>query len=269
MNWYRAKTILIVFFILMNIFLLANLIYSTKKSTVVTPEIISSTINVLARNNIEIDASLIPEKTVSMKSFEMKNSVSDKVGLAKILCGDTAVMVSDNIYSGKNGTMEFIGDRFVFTSSDLCPFNAGDNYETYISELMKNCGIDLSAAQLTTQQDTDSSVLTFINNINEYRIFDSYIKAVISQGGKLHSIEGIWFSEPVSISGRLSLKSITGVLIDFILEPNRPQGKNVITKLELGYTASDTNIYHETTVLLPVWQITLSDGSTYCIDTRE
>lgn len=269
MNWYKAKTILIVFFICMNVFLLANLIYSARQSSIVTPEIISSTVDVLSRNDIEINPELIPQKTVSMKSFEMKNAVSDKNTLSKSLCGGSTTQVSDNTYSGAEGTVVFSGDKFSFTASERCTLNTAGDIKAFVTELMKRSDIDLSSAQYSETVDANGTTAYFTNVINGYRIFDSCVTASASPDGKLLSVSGIWFCEPSSVSGTLPLKSITGILIDFILEPNRPKEKNTIMSLELGYTASDADIYHETTVLVPVWQIKLSDGSTYCIDTRE
>lgn len=269
MNWYRAKTILIVFFICMNAFLLANLIYSAKKSNMVTPEIISSTIEVLERNNIHIDTSLIPQKTVSVKSTEMKNIITDKSSFAATFCGGGTTMSQTDSYSGTGGKLEYFGDKFVFTPS--VPFDniSPENAESDVKRVLADFNIDVSRLSADIYKDGENTIVSFTNEINDYKIFDSYIKTIINPNGNITSVEGVWFTESSKASGRISLKSVTGVLVDFILEPNRPSKKNIITKLELGYTASDDDIYHESTVLIPVWQITLDDGSKYCIDTRE
>lgn len=269
MNWYRAKTILIVFFICMNAFLLANLIYSAKKSNMVTPEIISSTIQVLERNNIHIDTSLIPQKTVSVKSVEMKNIITDKSAFAAMFCGGGTTMSQSDSYIGTVGKLEYFGDKFVFTPS--VPFDnvSSENTENDVKRVLSDFNIDVSQLSADIRKNGENTIVTFTNEINDYKIFDSYIKTVINPNGNIISVEGVWFIESSKTSGRISLKNVTGVLIDFILEPKRPHEKNTITKLELGYTASDDDIYHESTVLIPVWQITLDDGSSYCIDTRE
>ncbi len=269
MNWYRAKTILIVFFVCMNVFLLVNLIYSTNKASVVTPEIINSTIEILKKNDIEIPPELIPVKTVSMPSVEMKNVFANKDIFAETFCGNDVTEKENDTYAGSGGTVRFEGDKFTFMPVSMKNRTDGSDVRECTEMLLADFGINVSFAECIEHSENGNIVLKFKNSINKYKIFDSYINVQINQSGDVLCIDGVWFGEQSNSGRNIPLKSVTGVLIDFILQPQRPTGKNVIEKLELGYTASDADVYHETTVLIPVWQITLSDGKVYCIDTRE
>lgn len=268
MNWYRAKTILIVFFVCMNVFLLVNLIYTTNKANIVTPEVIASTVEVLEKNNIHISAEKIPEKTISLNSFEMKNVFSDKEKFAKNFCGEDAVLDAENIYKGKNGTISYESDRFIFTPISMKNSTNGKDMCDSVKILLSEFGIDVSDAECIEYNENGNTVIHFKNTIDGYKIFDSYIKVFVDSSSNITCIDGAWFEKISKSSTRLSLKSVTSVLVDFILNPKRTQGENIIEKLELGYVASDDGIYHESTVLIPVWQITLTDGSSYCMDTR-
>lgn len=268
MNWYRAKTILIVFFVCMNVFLLVNLIYTTNKANIVTPEVIASTVEVLKKNNIHIEADIIPQKTISLNSFEMRNIFSDKENFAKVFCGFDASSVEENIYKGTNGTMVFANDRFTFTPISVKNNTNGKDICDSVKILLSEFGIDVSGAECIEYSENANTVVHFKNMIDGCKIFDSYIKVVVDEKSDIVCIDGVWFEKVSKSNTRLTLKSVTGVLVDFILNPERTSGENVIEKLELGYVASDDGIYHESTVLIPVWQITLSDGSSYCMDTR-
>lgn len=268
MYWYRAKTILIIFFICMNVFLLVNLMYTTNKSNIVTPEIISSTVDILSRNGIKISPEIIPAKTSSLKTAEMTNAITDKDVFAQYMCGDDIRSVSEDSFEGKNGNLSMHGDKFIFVPSSQWSFKAYS--ETIETEFLTNAGVDFSDSIKEEITSGDKKIIRYINTINGYKIFDSYIKITVnSSSNDVETIEGVWFNKTGRLGSTIALKSVTGVLIDFILTPGRTQGDTSVTSLELGYTSSDDDIYHQSTVLLPVWNITLNDGTSYCIDTRE
>ena len=62
MNWYKAKTILIVFFLMTNVFLLVNILTAAGKAAAIPEEIIDSTVQILAGKQITIDKTRIPRE---------------------------------------------------------------------------------------------------------------------------------------------------------------------------------------------------------------
>ena len=72
MNWSRAKTILIILFLCTNVFLLTALALSSVNKSVVSEEIISSTVDILERNGVKISAGIIPEKSEILPVIDLQ-----------------------------------------------------------------------------------------------------------------------------------------------------------------------------------------------------
>lgn len=275
MNWYKAKTILIVFFIIMNSVLLGNLIYSADKATVITPEIIDATINILENNNIKIDKSIIPIKTYDIPYAEVRNIIQDyDLFVGKFF--NEYIKSEDNMtYQNENQTILFYGDKFSYSLKNPdASFETTSLSDSNAIEIAKKIcefyDFDISHALTSISLSDDMFYVTVVNTINKKPIFDSTLVITLCKDG-LVSINGSWFEENDSqlIKTKLSLKSVTGVLVDFILEPNRPEYTNEITNLQLGYSTYEAETFHKTIALIPTWQISLNDGSTYYLDTRD
>ncbi|MCX7715283.1 MAG: two-component system regulatory protein YycI [Clostridia bacterium] len=274
MNWYRAKTILIVFFLIMNIFLLSNIIYSANKASFVTPEIINSTIEVLAKNDITIDYATIPSKKTNIYYEEADNIIADNDDFAEKILGNYT-KIDNGMFYGDTGTLTIDGDFFRFTaysplySDELSDINESNSSEKAIN-IMKRYGFDINKIYTKAETIDNAYIVTIIKKLNDKPLFSSQIRVSLSKDG-LQGFDGTWFNETKTklLKNKISLKNITGVLVDFILNQDRPKTPVSITQINLGYYAGESSVYHKSVVLIPVWEITLNDGSHYYLDARE
>ena len=270
MNWSRVKTVLIILFLCTDIFLLGIYFTSKYSSSVISDDVIASTIQVLKNNNITVDPSVIPKKMSDIQYAEAENVIPDYEAFAKNLLGDQMQKI-DFGYESNRGKVTFYGDRFnfikntdVYLTSDIMTVNDEKTAKDVASMELKNLGFNLDNAKTSVTTSEFGYSILFENSANGLPIFNSQVTAVVSKNG-LTSVSGIWFNETLSQDGTSSVKSITSALIDFIPQVST---KTQITGIELGYNIFDRTSYHKSATLIPVWKITTKDGNTYLLDAR-
>ncbi len=251
MNWYKAKTILIVFFIFTNAFLFYNVVKSSKGKSSVSEEIVTYTEMILKNNGITIDGDIIPRKSFKAEQFEADNIITGYEEFAKKTLGENTAKLSDNVYQSELGMIEYAGDSFKMTV-------AGDGADEL--SLLKEHNINIS--------DYEYINGVFKKKVNDLYVFNSEITVSQNEQGK-SIISGVWFEKNSnSIAGGSSMKPITSVLIDFISSPERPQGNIEITGLKWGYMTYDTQDFHKSIVPVPAWKIELANGNHVFMDAR-
>lgn len=276
MNWSKAKTILIIFFILLDAVLLIDIIYTNNETEFISSDIIASTAQILSNNNIQIDANLIPHKTSSMKTIEVSNIIDDYISFSKrMLRTEQISQENENIYTASGQKITFSADLFYYEAetpvlSELTQNINVSNAETIATRILKQYGFDMADIESVVEQRNDSYMVKLTKLIGQTPVFDSSVFIELSSRG-VSKIYGSWFI-PVKqghMSKILSLRSAVSILIDFITNPIRPQEQVSITGLRSGYAIYENTQYHRTIILVPVWQITLDNGLSYCLDARQ
>lgn len=267
MNWSRAKTILIILFLLADLFLLVNLVTSTYKSTAVTPEIIASTKQILKNQGIKIDTSLIPANVNPAPYAEADNVITDYDAFSKLFLGENFVKTGDFLYESNIGTLSFTGDSFSFEAKSSPDNTILDekSAQSAVLTFLKGKGFDLSKAELYSEKTADGFTIILKNTVNSLPLFNSVITATVSRNNVV-KLSGSWFNH-IGVKGAVNeLKTVTSILIDFI--PMVTATPTEITGLEIGYIVPDSSIYHKSAVLIPVWQITEANGLQHYPDAR-
>lgn len=262
MNWSRAKTILIALFLIVDLFLLTTIL---KGSDRISPEIISSTVEVLKNNGITIDKGIIPEKSQRTPYSEVENVITSYDEFAALLLGDDITLSSDNSFSADSKKISFSGNSFVYENSiSVNDISNDKNPQTIAAEFLKSIGFDLSEAKVSSQRQGKSTNITFNNYSNSLPIFNSSVTVSVS-GEIVTSVSGMWFNRINTNEPDTALKSITSILIDSVSDFEKGTR---ITSLHLGYTLPDSTTFHKSAVLIPVWQITTEAGQLYHPDAR-
>ena len=273
MNWSKAKTILIIFFICTNLFLLLTITMSAGRTSIVTDDIAASTIAILKNNRIYIDSETIPRKTHSIPMMKVKNFVSEYETFAKTFAGENAVLTDNNAYSGSRGTIRFEGDYFEFvaaegTFSEETKRLSAASAVQVANDIMKKLGFSDSNAVCSVSVDNDKTTAKFTRKKDSLCYFNSDITLVMTSSG-LEKIYGTWFLDESALPDKVVMKSVTGVLIDYISLTNRPTVDEKITSLDLGYAILEDGIYHKEAVMTPCWRITLDNGETYVLNAAD
>lgn len=270
MNWSRVKTIFIILFLISDLFLLALLAISNRSLSAVSPEVIESTVQILGNNNIYIDPGIIPKKVESAPYAEAENVISDHAAFAKVLLGDSATETDVNIYESESGSLTITGNSFVYSANPAVSKEAlhdARDIEKTASDFLKNIGFDLSHAKSKSEKTDAGYAVTFSNYANGLPIFNSSVTVLFS-GKSIASASGTWFNL-IDASGQdNTLKSVTSMLIDLIPQVDTSAGKVTISSLALGYNIPESNSYHKSAMLVPVWQVIEEGGRQHFPDAR-
>ena len=260
MNWSKAKTILILFFLIVDSFLLYQIVVTNRDKNYVSDDIINNTITILKNNNINIEYDVIPNKKGTEKLFESDNIISDYETFAKLFLGEDITKLSDTAYTAPSGKIEFWGDKFRFTSSSIL-FDEKPGKKDIIA-FFKGKGIILTGCEF--YEDDIASYLK--KTENKLEVFNSFIKV---ENTDKTVISGLWFERKNDgFSSSSELKSSTSALIDFISSADRGNGEITITNIQKGYNIYEPKTFHKSILPVPVWKIDHTTSSAY-IDARK
>lgn len=263
MNWSRAKTILIFLFLATAIFQLTVLFSSDKKANKVSPDVISATVEILAKNNISINEKIIPNRNYSLPLISADNAIIDYTEFAESVLGEDIIPKENNEFSSSLGSIRFYSNRFNYTPSDTDTIKA-DNILKSCTEFLTNLGFDLSEYNEQQTKTDDQVKIEFTNAADGYPVFNSQIQVSV-KNNKIVNAQGTWFNI-TDKDTPIRLKSITAVLIDLLKE--EIQKPATITDIQLGYTIPESNVFQKSVILIPAWQITFEDGNKITIDAR-
>ncbi len=267
MNWYRAKTILIFLFLFADLFLLVNIIGSTRKQTSIAPEIITSTVHVLKNHGIEINTDLISQKIISPTYAEADNVITDYDEFAKLFLGDSVSKNDVLIYESAAGTMKFDGDSFNYTGKLESGTAISDekSAQDFASKFLKEKGFDLSDSVTDIKKNPNGMDVTFTNTVKSLPVFNSVVAISISNDNVI-SVSGVWFNVTSAKGQDSNVKTVTSALIDFISSAS--SAPTQITGISLGYIVPESNFYHKASSLVPVWEIKEANGKIHYPNAR-
>ena len=216
MNWKTIKTFLIFLFLAVDIFLIV-MTYNFYNSGKLSDQSIQDTLNLLQKNNISVDAEIIPRGAAGKNSIQLTN-----------------IYFSD-IY-GKKKIMTINDDR---VSMEL-PCNTSGLNKTNAVEMikstLKNYGFDTDNISVNPL-DSNQYIMTY--SVDGMPVFNNSMTITVNDS----SIQlcGTWYineTENTYTGNQTGSSYATSALIDFISHPERNKDEGVtITDIDLGYYA--------------------------------
>lgn len=270
MNSGKIKTILIILFLFTDIFLALSIFTAKKEETSIPPEVLDSAIQILGEHNISLDKAIIPSKIPPVSILQADNVISDYETFAKAVLGDGFSSGDNGAFFSKTAELTLSGDSFFFKS--LENFDASQNYtvneaQKAVSSYLKELGFNISGAKVISSSSDGSICNIKIRGfIKDSPVYSSEVDASVSKNGII-SLSGSWFNPRDSVGEDNTLKSITGVLVDFASSYDSVKQKSV-KSIEIGYSVFDNATYHKSASLIPVTKIVLNDGKEYFMDSR-
>lgn len=205
MDWKKAKTILILVFVALNL-ILAIILFRSIKGGEISKDTINNTLKILEQNNILIECP-IPKYTGKDYILQNEETVLDRNTIVTGFFGDNYSKISDNIY--KKGTEKLVfssdcsfeyscsgTDRKVYTQNK-------SGVEAFLRDLLKKLEIPFDEFQLdsfSTSVSGESSKATYKGIYGGYSVFDNYIEVEIGKIG-IKSIR-YQYKKPLTISDR-------------------------------------------------------------------
>lgn len=269
MNWGRVKTVFIILFLISDLFLLSILINSEWKQGITSSDVIDSTVQILSANGITINPDIIPKKVSHVPYAEAENIITGYDIFAKKLLGEDAKKTTDDTFESPSGLILFDGNSFCFKSkTEPVGGNISEKEaENIAAEFLSSLGFKLKNTDNNTEKTSSGYTVTFENTVGGFPVFNNIVTVEI-QGKSVATASGIWFNLIDNSGPESDLKSITSVLIDSITNLNLSGSNITLDKLSLGYTIPESNTYHKSAVLVPVWEIRDTGANTYYTDAR-
>lgn len=263
MEWSKAKNVLILTFIILNIFLLVNLSLSKFRGEV-SKEAVANTVEILSKRGISVKCD-IPGYSSDTGMLENINNENYKLNIASKLLGNNNL----NLMQLKKGKELVLGDRklTVFDDDTLIYKDSSPDFQLDIAdqaETLKNIKKYLKSIGLpSANYDIDKLIkspdnnitLTFVEKYKKFIIFDNYIEVSASNKG----ISGV--TVKLNRAGNIT-KNQKKIIPAYIVLLNNfsEKKKMVITDIDFGFKKFvDDN---DTRDLLdsPVWRIRSEDG---------
>lgn len=265
MNWSGAKSILIIFFLIINIIFLGILINTDRSIYTVDAKILNSTTEILKKSQITVSDSVIPKKNPHMKYAEAYNVITDNMLFAQKLLGGN-VFESDGVYSGDAGKLTVSGDSFSihYYSGDYFGISECAGIKKQARRILRKLDFPNTGNYDITEENGGYRIDVH-NIIDGKNFFDSQLCITINEN-RVENISGTWFETETNMLGSDDIKSVTTALIDFM--HGSVDTPTEITNIDIGYYKGEPDVYHRSAVLIPAWKITESSGKITFIDAR-
>lgn len=268
MDWNKASSILIVAFIILNIFLFIssyNDIFSEEYNVNSDEEFISNMENVLREKDITIDCQ-IPEETYVLPVLDTEYEIIqiNQELLTRFLGSDVEPVEDVTIYSnGKGEVLEIVGGKkLLYTMRENIAGEIDENKLTEeINKFIAEKKIDIQGYSETYRKNYDyGSFVMYTKNYDNFSIDNAYMYFYLDKDGvckfEMQNIVSI-----TEIAGKIRTFSAAEAL-PRLLSFEDVENKRITEMKMTYYSIEDENwqfIYRINSY--PVWKVIFSDGS--------
>jgi len=265
MDWGRAKSILIIMLLALNIFLLAN-IFLISAGDAFRGQDVSAASRILEKRGVGLKCR-IPASANSVGKLFFKETAVNRPAVFKRLFGSAQNPPSFTSPGAKiadgSKTLNFEGDNsFTFEdkhpSVDINLAGPGGNGEN-IKKLLAEMRLPVSSFYLdgTTNNPDGTVTCVLYEKYGGYAVFDNYA-VVTALDGRLASLKWHYKKPENIVPGARKIISASQILLKNYIAGD----KAVITSIDLGFM--EYKLERDTKELygLPVWRIRTEDGKT-------
>ncbi len=264
MDWKKAKTILILVFILLNI-ILTVILYRNVKGEEVSQETIYNTQKILEQNNVHIEC-VIPRYTGTDYILQHDETILDRDRILSAFLGDNYSKISDNTYKMDTQKLVFPNDS-TFEYSDggvnkRISAQTKNGIEAFVKEISKKLGIPINEFELDEfgQLPKGEGTRAVYKGVYKgYSVFDNYIELVVGNTG-LKSFK-YHYKRPMTITNR----DINVIPVYQILITKMTAYPGIyIKEVDMGFKGL-TQVDKETKTLFEglSWRIKTSEGKEF------
>ena len=277
MNWERAKTVLIIFFLIINICFASILVYMRYSDETLSEDTVKTTVTLLAQHGITIkDSNIIPKQKMKNQNYSL-----------------TTLMFSDNKLLKK-----WLGVGYQLSSEDSSAYrfvyqNANKKLildKTNI-EFVNNKKIVLLTPK--SDKDIEEFLISKLKELN-FNKKEYYFSKIWFENGLYHGIIspladntkilGIELNisadkeEIISVKGNYftqngeekfdenSLLDTTAILANMVYLPEKPDSE--IKEISYAGYVSDVYVENKEVTAVPVYVIEFTDGQKFYYDAR-
>ncbi|QSX05023.1 two-component system regulatory protein YycI [Sedimentibacter sp. zth1] len=192
MDWNKSNTILIIAFLIVNIFLFSYTYYDDlldkKQDTIENESFLQSVEEILETKNITIKCD-IPQKIYKRPFLEIEYKiVHPSKKLIEDFLGEYSGLISDdiNVYEKNDEKLEIVGGKKIIYSKETpsnIEINNTKSADNIINEFCVEKNIDLSNfIKDFTETKDNTKIVRFVQRYKGYKVENSYIRFYISKG---------------------------------------------------------------------------------------
>lgn len=268
MDFGKAKSVLIVLFLFVNLFLIYHLFSLSDDSIRIDRTSIDDTITLLNQRGITIDKELIPTRLDHMDYLELSNPLIDADQFASTLVKST--QKNGDTYVGEGGNLIISDGTFLWEPSDHGQ-NLGDNLTSrktsnkVLDYLRKNnFPTNFLKWDNTTDLGNGTYEVHFHQHYMEQEFFHVNLTVLVYEEGIL-SVRGKYFEIDSVKNTGTALKSPLSILLEFSTSVSANQDATIID-LTSGYYTDTSSQNYKHLPAVPCWKITLKSGETFYYD---
>lgn len=272
MNWARAKTILIIVFLLLNTFLFVTYrsILKSKSETDVR-----QLTQVLEKNNITLEQNALKKTPSKLHSVELLNLAGDNKTCADNFLKDAYLTVSETEY--KKGSRTLLINRSTVEYIDSDPQDSSyqgiseERTEKKVSRELNQLGIPEDTLQCVRRFRNSSDHLVLVYNLQygDFSVFNSAVQVIVSQTGILN-IKGVLLAvnETNPLDMQYDILNSQNILLELLSNPElNDRAPQEILEVNLGYYIPK-NDFVMSADAIPAYQIVMGNGKVYYYDAR-
>ena len=277
MNWGRAKTILILFFLLLNICLGGILIYMNQMEASLSDEVIQTTIQLLEQNNISFtDYQIVPKQkypnqNITLSTLKLPDEKRTELWLGK---GYTELEKNSALHhyvymnNGKHLTIEKTRIHFTHDKTLVpLPLVTPKEIQSYLETQLKQFGFE--------QNEYYFKRLWFENGLyqcviapyaNDVKVIGVEL-TVAADSENIVYLSGNWFIDSgTELLGDDGMLDITAVMANLIYLDKEPP--IVLEEIYCGTYVSKEYLNNKTVTAVPAYVFAARDGREFCFDAR-
>ncbi len=267
MDWNKSNTILIVAFLIVNVFLFSFIYisdnFTEKYNLNEKEEFINSIKEILKSKNITISCE-VPSKIYKAPFLEIKyDIIHPSKELIENYIGEYNGIINDEIlfYENENESLEIVGMKKIIYNNEKAyntEIKNAENVDNIISEFCNEKKIDASSFNKVSEIDVDDyKLITFVEKYKGFNLENAYMRFYI-KGEEVFKFE---MQKVVSLNERAHIESISAAeallrLMTFELINNKE-----IVDMQICYYTSENEDFESINSIDVdlVWKVIFSD----------
>lgn len=264
MNFGRAKTILIILFVFVNLFLIGYMFFTSNDNITPNSKTITQATEILNSRNVFLSDKIKLSASENINFLNLKNIADDEKAFASAILGK--VSLKNSVYYGENGDLTIENSKFILNYNDNHKFSDYSKSEvlSYSTEFLKSKGFDTSILKNSAVEKTGENYkLSYTHYFFDMPVFNLKTFVYVSKSG-VYKVEGSAFIVD-SLTSSDHTNNPISVLLAYSAEKKQSE-KIEIAEINSGYYSDNMPDEFELISAVPCYELVLTNGTRLYFD---
>ena len=265
MNFGRAKTILIILFAIVNLFLIGYIFVTSDDITTPNSKTISDTVKILNERNVFLDKSVKITKSDNINYLNLNGITTDERVLASKLLGEYTK--KNNKYVGDFGDLEIKNGEFIWNVKDNHTIKNFDqkNVTRYVFSFLKDHQIDTSDLKAESAELVDGNYKVVCHHyFFDKELFNVSTEVYVSGGG-VYQVKGRIFTLDSLSQSETQANNPINVLLNYSANKNKEEKAEIIA-INAGYCTENDPKEYKSLSAQPCFELVFKSGERLYFD---